>query len=196
MLSVEVPVVLYQAITGQKSSRWSLLFQPVNLAGSRRLATTLGGGVEMLNTFYFAHSHDRGCNLVIKRPHTLHKWQFGFSLLFSQGQSLSHNSQNCKKKKNIWVIKLTTCTNKFKWRVCIFAYACSQKVDNFQTLPAALICRMPATLHQSALVPRMTHATVPPPGYKTLWRHKWGQTLNTPPPPPPTFAPFTYRVWY
>ena len=41
MLSVEVPVVLYQAITGQKSSRWSLLFQPVNFAGSRRLATTL-----------------------------------------------------------------------------------------------------------------------------------------------------------
>ena len=41
MLLVEVPVVLYQAITGQKSSRWSLLFQPVNFAGSRQLATTL-----------------------------------------------------------------------------------------------------------------------------------------------------------
>ena len=41
VLSVEVPVVLYQAITGQKSSRRSPLFQPVNFAGSRRLATTL-----------------------------------------------------------------------------------------------------------------------------------------------------------
>ena len=41
VLSVEVPVVLYQAITGQKSSWWSLLSQPVNFVSSQRLATTL-----------------------------------------------------------------------------------------------------------------------------------------------------------
>ena len=40
VLSVEVPVVLYQVITGQKSSQWLPHFQLVNFTGSPRLATT------------------------------------------------------------------------------------------------------------------------------------------------------------
>ena len=41
MLTVEVAIVLYQAIASQKSSRWSLHFQPVNFTSSQSLATTL-----------------------------------------------------------------------------------------------------------------------------------------------------------
>ena len=55
MLLVEVPMVLYQAITGQKYSRWSPLFQPVNFAGSRHLVTTLDNAIHQIN-FYPADS--------------------------------------------------------------------------------------------------------------------------------------------
>ena len=41
MLLVEVPVVLYQVITDQKSSQGSPLFQLVNFSGSRYLVATL-----------------------------------------------------------------------------------------------------------------------------------------------------------
>ena len=38
--------------------------------------------------------------LVVKDP-TLHKWQFGFFLLVSQGQSLSQRLQNCNEKHSL-----------------------------------------------------------------------------------------------